>query len=260
MAGGRPPRNLADRLPELHGLAHARPADHGSARQPARVHQVVLGLSRHPGDTTNASSKAARCSRNTAATFDAVERAYGVDRYIDRRDLGRRDQLRHAGRRTSGRSLNRYARLHWPAAELFSRGISLRAGNPAARRRAARPPGRLLGGRVRPDAIHADGVQALRRRFRPRRPPRRGRTRFPTHRLHRQQSEERRLAHRPDLGLRGRGAGDVQFPARRSRASTMSIRDWDRATASRAPTANRFRGRTIAHFCWCRPACRGPAS
>ena len=84
-----------------------------------------------------------------------------------RGDLGRGIELRHHGRRPPGAALDRDARLRRPPPRLFPRGVSLRAGNPAARRRQARPADRLLGRRVRPDAIHADHVQALRRRFRP---------------------------------------------------------------------------------------------
>ena len=176
-----------------------------------------------------------------------------------RRDLGRGDQLRHARRRPSGDPLHRHARLHRPPAELFPRGISVGAGNPPARRRQARPAGRLLGRRLRPDPVHADRVQALRGGFRPRRPPRRGRLGARHHRLDRQQSEEGRLGHRPDLGLRSRGAGDLQFSCSptvrdRCRSATGS------ATGSRAPATSRSRVRTTAPSCWSRPACRGPAS
>ena len=62
--------------------ADARPAHHGSARRPAGIHQIVLGLSRSPGERRRASRRAARCCDKYRATFDAVERAYGVDRYI----------------------------------------------------------------------------------------------------------------------------------------------------------------------------------
>ena len=149
------------------------------------------------------------------ATFDAVEKAYGVDRYIIAAIWGVETNYGTHRRRPSGGPLDRHARLHRPAAELFPRGISLRAGNSPARRRAARPAGRLMGGRFRADPVHADGVQAIRRGFRSRRPPRRGRLGARPHRLDRQQSEEGRLGRRADLGLRSGGAGDLQFSARR---------------------------------------------
>ncbi len=63
VADGGAPRRFARRVRCADRRPHARPADHGSARLPARVHQIVLGLKYH-------------------ATFDAVEKAYGVDRYI----------------------------------------------------------------------------------------------------------------------------------------------------------------------------------
>ena len=46
----RPSRRQPASLHDLHRRADARSAHHGPARQPARVHQVVLGLSRHSGD------------------------------------------------------------------------------------------------------------------------------------------------------------------------------------------------------------------
>ena len=95
------------------------------------------------------------------ATFDAVERAYGVDRYTVAAIWGVEIELRHARRRPSGAALDRDARLRRPAPAIFPRGISLRARNPQSRRRAARPAEGLVGRRVRPDAVHADGVQAL---------------------------------------------------------------------------------------------------
>ena len=107
--------------------------------------------------------------------FDAVEKAYGVDRYIvasiwgiesnystqmgDRSVLNSTATLACIGRRQ----------------KYFQGRVPLRAGNPASRRSAARAVARLLGRRVRADAIHADRVQALCGGRRRRRPPRRGR-------------------------------------------------------------------------------------
>ena len=109
------------------------------------------------------------------AVFDKVEKQYGVDRYIITAIWGVEFELRHARRRSVGAALDRDAVLHWPPSGLFPRRIPLRAGDPASRRPEAGATGRLLGRRVRSDAVHADVVQALRRRFRRRRPPRRGR-------------------------------------------------------------------------------------
>ena len=75
-----------------------------------------------------------------------------------RGDLGRRIGLRHARRRSAGDPLDRDACLRRPPPRFFPRGVFVDAGNPAARRRAAGPPGRFLGRRVRADAIHADDV------------------------------------------------------------------------------------------------------
>ena len=113
------------------------------------------------------------------AIFDKVEKAYGVDRHIitaiwgvesnygtlggDRPVLRSTATLACVGRRQA------YFRDEFLSAlEILHRG-DLRPGAAEG----------LLGRRLRPDAVHADVVQALRRRFRRRRPPRRGRTRSP---------------------------------------------------------------------------------
>ena len=191
--------------------------------------------------------------------FDAVEKAYGVDRYIDRGDLGHRIELFDPDGRSQRAAIHRDAGLHRPPPEIFQGRIPLGAGNPAPRRSAARADARLLGRRVRADAIHADRVQALRGRCRRRRPPRRGRQSRRPDRLDRQQSEEGRLADRPDLGLRGRGAQGLQLHAGGPRQG-----DDDRAMGAsrprRAPAASRSRIRPTRPICWRRPAPRGRAS
>ena len=121
-----------------------------------------------------------------APTFAAVERTYGVDRAIVAAIWGVEFELQHARRRSPGDPLDRDARLRRPPPRLFPRGVFVGAGNSAARRRAARTSDRLLGRRVRPDAIHADLVQALCGRFRRRRPSRRRRLGPGPYRLDRQ--------------------------------------------------------------------------
>ena len=95
-ACGRWPRarHHAPDLRRPYRRADARSAHHGSARQPARVHQVVLGLSRHPGD------RRAHRARPRAAREIPQDLRRGRARLRrrplhHRRDLGRRDQLRH---------------------------------------------------------------------------------------------------------------------------------------------------------------------
>ncbi len=72
--------------------------------------------------------------------FDAVEKAYGVDRYHSHRDLGRRDQLRHHRRRPASVALDRDIGLRRPPAEIFPRRISLDARDHPARRRGPGSP------------------------------------------------------------------------------------------------------------------------
>ena len=107
--------------------------------------------------------------------FDAVEKAYGVDRYIVASIWGIESNYSTHDGRSQRAEFHRDAGLHRPPPEILQGRVSGRAGNPASRRSAPRTVARLLGRRVRPDAVHADRVQALRRRRRRRRPPRRGR-------------------------------------------------------------------------------------
>ncbi len=79
------------------------------------------------------------------------------------------------------------------------------------------------------------------------------------HCLDRQQSEEGWLGHRADLGLRSSGAGDVQFSARRKRAD-----DADPGMGAARHHAAGWQGVPARHrprvSCWCRPACKARAS
>ena len=72
------------------------------------------------------------------AAFDAVEKAYGVDRHIIAAIWGVESNYGTHDRRPLGDPLDRDARLRRPAAGLFPRGVSRGAGNPRARRRARR--------------------------------------------------------------------------------------------------------------------------
>ena len=178
-AAGRAARHQPRGVRAIDGRAHARPEHHGSARRPAGVQQIALGLSRSSGER--------RAHRARARTVGAIRLGFLGDgarvrrrSAHHRRHLGRGIELRHQGRRPLGAALDRDARLRRPPPRLLPRGISLGAGNPRPRRRQARPADRLLGRRLRPDPVHADHVQALRGGLRPRRPPRRGRTRSPT--------------------------------------------------------------------------------
>ena len=103
-------------------------------------------------------SKAARSSKNIAATFDAVERTYGVDRYTIAAIWGvetnygtlggDRSVVRSTGTLACiGRRQNYFREEFLSALEILQHGDV-----------PARPSGRLLGGRIRPDAVHADRV------------------------------------------------------------------------------------------------------
>ena len=204
-AAGRAPRRQPRGVRCQCRRPHARPADHGPARRPARVHQVVLGLSRHSGQRRSHQERA-RHPRQVPSDLRRGREGLRGRSLHHRRDLGRGVQLRHHGRRPLGDPLHRDAGVYRPAPGLLPRGVSVGAGNPRARRRARRPSQGLVGGRLRPDPVHADLVQALRGRPRRRRPPRRRRFRARPHRLDREQPEEGRMGGGPDLGLRGRAA------------------------------------------------------
>ena len=165
-AAGRAARHQPRGVRATDGRAHARPEHHGSARRPAGVQQIALGLSRSPGER--------RAHRARARAVGAIRLGVLGDgarlrrrSAHHRRHLGRGIELRHQGRRPLGAALDRDARLRRPPPRLLPRGISLGAGNPRARRRQARPADRLLGRRLRPDPVHADHVQALRGGLRP---------------------------------------------------------------------------------------------
>ena len=175
----RAPRRQPRKLPALYRGADAGPAHYGSARCPAGIHQGDLGLSRLAGE------RGAHRARPRAVDAIRLDLRRGRTRLRrrplhHRGDLGRRIELRHLGRRPPGAALDGDLGLRRPPPRLFPRGVLVGARHFAARRYRARPPGRLLGRRFRPDAIHADDVQALRRRFRRRRPARRHRTRCRT--------------------------------------------------------------------------------
>ena len=259
--GRRPQRRGVSRaaLRRAHRGPHARPADHGSDGRPAGVHQVVLGLSRHPGQRR---AHRERPRGAGAASRDLRRGREGLRRRpaLHRRHLGRRIQLRHPGRRPLGDPLDRDARLHRPPAGLFPRRVSLRAGNPRARRRAkpeqlkgswagAFGPTQFMPTSFKRYAVDFDGdgrrdvVDSVAR----------------SRRLDRQQPEEGRLGHRADLGLRGRRAAGLQLSARRSLARADDGANGS-APASGAPAARRSRAPTTAPICWCRPARRARAS
>ena len=165
VAAGRAARHQPRDFRAVDRRADAGPEHHGPARCPAGIQQIAMGLSRHAGER--------RAHRARPRAVGAIRlgfrrgRARLRRRSLHRRgDLGRGIELRHQGRRPSGAALDRDARLRRPPPRLFPRGVSLGAGDRGARRRQARPPDRLVGRRVRPDPIHADDVQALRRRLR----------------------------------------------------------------------------------------------
>ena len=88
--------------------------------------------------------------------FDAVEKAYGVDRYAVASIWGiESNYSTQMGDRNVVQS-DRDARLHRPPPGLFQGRIPHRAGNPQSWRSASRTDARLVGRRVRADAVHAD--------------------------------------------------------------------------------------------------------
>ena len=111
-----------------------------SPSSPSRSGTISISWS-----ATRASRTAARSWRSHRATFDAVEKAYGVDRYIIAAIWGVESNYSTQVGDRSVHPLDRDARLHRPPAGLFPRGISLRARDPRARRRAGRIISRARG-------------------------------------------------------------------------------------------------------------------
>ena len=98
------------------------------------------------------------------ATFDAVEKAYGVDRHFIAAIWGVESNY-GTHRRALGHPFDRHARLYRAPPGLFPRGVALGAGDPRARRRAGGPSQGIVGRRLRSHPVHADLVQALRLDF-----------------------------------------------------------------------------------------------
>ena len=182
--------------------------------------------------------------------FDAVEKAYGVDRYIIAAIWGMESNYSTQMGDRSVRALHRDAGLRRPPPGLFQGRIPLGAGNPAPWRSAPRTDARLLGRRFRPDPVHADRVQALRRRFRSATAAATWSTIRRPDRLHRQQPEKGRLAAPAQTwGYEVVVPAELQLHAGRPRPG-----DDDRAMGasrrSNAPTASRSRIRPSRPFCW----------
>ncbi len=153
------------------------------------------------------------------ATFDAVERAYGVDRYVIAAIWGVETNYGTLGgerpviRSTAtlaciGRRQNYFREEFLSALEILQRGDV--------------KPDRLVGswaGAFGPTQFMPTAFKRYAVDFD--RDGRRDVVEFDArhHRLDRQQPEEGRLGHRADLGLRSGGAGELQFSARRPRAA-----------------------------------------
>ena len=171
----------------------------GLRDQPARVQDADLGLYGRPGR---------RRTRRRRQDGDGQERRRaGRRRAALRRrpprfggDLGGRIQFRRGHGQAPAGAIAQHPRLfQLAAAGLFPRRADGDAENRRSRRHPARPPDRLVGGRLRADAIHALDLPASRRRSRRlgarhRRFGRRGA------RLDRQLSREVRLGVRASLG------------------------------------------------------------
>ena len=151
-------------------------------------------------------------------TFDAVEKAYGVDRHFIAAiwgvesnystQIGDRSVLRSTATLACiGRRQDYFREEFLSALEILARG-DVRPHHLKGSWAGAFGPTQFMPTSFKRFAVDFDGdgrrdVVELGARSR---------------RLDREQSQEGRLGSRPDLGLRGRGAGGLQFPARRSLA------------------------------------------
>ena len=164
---------------------------------------------------TIASRAARRCSPQYASAFSAMQRSYGVDPAIIAAIWGVESNYSTLGgtrpvlRSTATLACVGRRRDYFREEFLSTLDILQRGDVPADHLH------RLLGRRVRPDAIHADHVQALCGRLRRRRPSRHCQLGAGPDRFDRQQSETGRLGAGPDLGLRSRAAAEFRLHARR---------------------------------------------
>ena len=207
-------RRFAGNLRHAHARPHARSADHGPDGRAAGIHQVVLGLSRYPGQR---GTDPERTRDSCQASRDLRRGGKGLWRRppLHRVDLGRRVELLHAiGERSVLRSTatlacvgrrQDYFRDEFLAAlEILHRG-DVRPEHLKGSWAGAFGPTQFMPTSSSAIAVDFDGDG------------RRdvvGIVRGPD-RLHRQQSQEGRLGRRPDLGLRGHRAARLQLPARR---------------------------------------------
>ena len=127
-------------------------------------------------------------------------------------DLGGRVEFRPGDGQALARPVADDARLHGRSRQLFPLRTDGDAENHRPRRRAGREAQRVMGGRVRADAVHALDLHAPRGRRRRRRAARHRRFRFGRARFDRELFCPIGLAPRHGLGLRGQAAGKLFGP------------------------------------------------
>ena len=203
----------------------------------AGIHQVDLGLSRHPGQRRPA-RPGPRDPRQIQAQFDAAEKAYGVDRYAIAAIWG--IELNYSTQMAIAACCNPPRR--WPASAA-ARNISGTNFSPRWKscttaicvpNRCA-VPGRARSARRNSCRLHSNATRSMAtamaagRGRRPHRPDR----------IHRQQPEKGRLAGRP-------GSGDTRSWSRNfdymlaDRAKAMTIAQWEHLGIG-APATRPFR-------------------
>ena len=118
VARRRAPQHLASQLPALHRGAYARSAHHGPDGFAAGIHQVDLGLSRHPGER-QPPRQGPRDPRQIQAAVRRDRKSLWRRPLCDRGDLGHRVELLDPDGRPQRAAVHRDAGLHRPPPEIF---------------------------------------------------------------------------------------------------------------------------------------------
>ena len=150
------PKQAFDTLYPRHD---ARSEDHGSGRRAAGVHASASGTISIGWSSEERIQRGREVLAENRATFDAMEKPYGVDRYVIAAIWGIESKYSTMmGERSVVRSTATLACVG-RRQDYFRNEFLAAIETPVSRRRAARSDEGLLGGCVRPDPVHADGLQ-----------------------------------------------------------------------------------------------------
>ena len=187
------------------------------------------------------------------ATFDAVEKAFGVDRYVVAAfwgvesnygtQIGQRSVVRSTATLACiGRRQDYFREEFWSALEILAHGDVTARDLQGSWAGAFGPTLVMPTAGIRPLLrIQVEAATAM---------PRRGRDPFPIpDRLDRQQSQEGRLGERADLGLRGASCPSISTSCWRTWSRVMTMQEWQRARHHPPRRQGVSRASTTAPIC-----------